>query len=157
MLPSWKLLCEIYGPFLCESRESLTHANNISWHRASTCCIHQNNLQKVTWLTDIHWNNTIIQRNNLMKGKWPGRDTTGMAEKIWRHVYQICILHKWLHICDKRGAKDTRGTFKLIGLNKLTTPWLKIKKTNRQIIVYMTQHRKLKTKQHEPHKKLGVI
>ena len=34
--------------------------------------------------------------------------------------------------------------------NKLTTPWLKMKKTNRQTIVHTTQHRKLKNKQHEP-------
>ena len=33
----------------------------------------------------------------------------------------------------------------------------KNKKTNRQIIVQMTRHRKLKTKQHNPHQKLGVI
>ena len=32
-----------------------------------------------------------------------------------------------------------------------------MKKTNRQTIVHMTQHRKLKNKQHEPLKKLGVI
>ena len=32
-----------------------------------------------------------------------------------------------------------------------------MKKTNRQTIVQMTQHRKLKNKQHEPHEKLGVI
>ena len=31
------------------------------------------------------------------------------------------------------------------------------KKTNRQIIVHKTQHRKLKTKQHKPHQKLGLI
>ena len=31
----------------------------------------------------------------------------------------------------------------------------KNKKTNRQIILHKTQHRKLKTKQHEPHQKLG--
>ena len=40
---------------------------------------------------------------------------------------------------------------------KLTTPWLKKKKTNRQTIVQKTQHRKLKIQQHEPHQKLGVI
>ena len=39
----------------------------------------------------------------------------------------------------------------------MTTPWLKMKKTNRQTIVHMTQHRKLKNKQHEPPKKLEVI
>ena len=39
----------------------------------------------------------------------------------------------------------------------MTTPWLKKKRTNRQIIVHKTQHRKLKTKQHEPHLNLGVI
>ena len=33
----------------------------------------------------------------------------------------------------------------------------KIKKTNRQTIVHMTQHRKLKNKQHEPHQKQGVM
>ena len=39
--------------------------------------------------------------------------------------------------------------------NKLTT--LTKKTTNIQIIVQKTQHRKLKTKQHETHQKLGVI
>ena len=34
---------------------------------------------------------------------------------------------------------------------------LKMKKTNRQTIVHMTQHRQLKNTQHEPHQKLGVI
>ena len=33
-------------------------------------------------------------------------------------------------------------------------PWFK---TNRQTLVRMTQHRKLKNKQHEPHPKLRVI
>ena len=33
----------------------------------------------------------------------------------------------------------------------------KNKKTNRQIIAQKTKHRKLKTKQREPHQKLGVI
>ena len=32
-----------------------------------------------------------------------------------------------------------------------------MKKTNRQTIVHMTQHRKLKNKQNEPDQKLGVI
>ena len=31
------------------------------------------------------------------------------------------------------------------------------KKTNRQTIVHITHHRKLKNKQHEHHQKLGVI
>ena len=31
------------------------------------------------------------------------------------------------------------------------------KKTSRQIIVHKTQHKKLKTKQHQRHQKLGVI
>ena len=31
------------------------------------------------------------------------------------------------------------------------------KMTNRQTTVHITQHRKLKHKQHEPHQKLGVI
>ena len=33
----------------------------------------------------------------------------------------------------------------------------KNEKTNRQTIEHMTQNRKLKNKQHEPHQKLGVI
>ena len=33
----------------------------------------------------------------------------------------------------------------------------KNKKINRQMIVQKTQHRKLKTKQHEPHQTLSVI
>ena len=33
----------------------------------------------------------------------------------------------------------------------------KKEKENGQIIEHNTQHRKLKNKQHEPHKKLGVI
>ena len=33
----------------------------------------------------------------------------------------------------------------------------KNEKTNRQTTVHMTQHRKLKNKQHEPTLKLGVI
>ena len=36
--------------------------------------------------------------------------------------------------------------------------WLKIKKTNRQIIVQKTQQQKnIKTKQHEPYQKLRVL
>lgn len=39
--------------------------------------------------------------------------------------------------------------------NKPTMPWQKKpKKTNRQIIKHNTQHRKIKTLQHEPHQKL---
>ena len=41
--------------------------------------------------------------------------------------------------------------------NKLTMPWLKMKKTNRQTIVHMIQQIKLNNKQHEPQQKLGVI
>ena len=36
-------------------------------------------------------------------------------------------------------------------------PWLNMKRTNRQTKVHMTQHRKLKNKQHEPQQKQGVI
>ena len=32
-----------------------------------------------------------------------------------------------------------------------------MKRTNKQTLVHMTQHRKLKNKQHEPQQKLGVI
>ena len=33
----------------------------------------------------------------------------------------------------------------------------KKKKTNRQTLVFKTHHRKIKTEQHEPRQKLGVI
>ena len=39
----------------------------------------------------------------------------------------------------------------------MTTPWLKMNRTNRQTIVHTTQHRKLKNKLNEPYQKLGVI
>ena len=42
--------------------------------------------------------------------------------------------------------------------NKLTTTWLKKKKTNRQMIVHETQHKQnIQIKQHELHQKLGMI
>ena len=41
--------------------------------------------------------------------------------------------------------------------NKLTMPWLKKTKTNRQTIMHKTPYRKLKTKQYKPHQKIGVI
>ena len=56
----------------------------------------------------------------------------------------------------RRGAKDTRGTVKLIDLKQTDNAMAKNEK-DRQIIVHMTQHRKLKTKQHEPHQKLWVL
>ena len=57
----------------------------------------------------------------------------------------------------KEGRKIPEGQSNSEIENKLTTPWLKMKLTNRQTNVHMTQHRKLKNKQHEPHQKLGVI
>ena len=57
----------------------------------------------------------------------------------------------------RRGKKNTRGTVNSYIENKLTTQWLTKKKTNRQITEHKTQHRNLKTKQHQPHHKQGVI
>ena len=57
----------------------------------------------------------------------------------------------------KEGRKIQEGQSNSKIENKLTTPWLKIKRTNRQTIVHMAQHKKLKNKQHEPQQKLGVI
>ena len=50
----------------------------------------------------------------------------------------------------KDGQKIPEGQSNSLIENKLTTSWLKIKKTNRQTVVHMTQHRKLKKNQHEP-------
>ena len=78
-----------------------------------------------------------------------------MARQHFTDMGQCVQVQNTLKI--KRGTKDTRGTVKLINRNKLTTPWLKMKHANRQTIVHVTQHRKLKNKQHEPHQNLGVI
>ena len=58
-------------------------------------------------------------------------------------------------ILHKGGSKDTRGTFKLINRKKWQRHGLKEekKKANRQTIIHKTQHRTLKTKQHEPNQK----
>ena len=53
----------------------------------------------------------------------------------------------------RRGEKYTRWTFKLIIKNKLTMPWLTMKKTNRQIIIHKKQRRKLKNEQYKPYKR----
>ena len=63
----------------------------------------------------------------------------------------ILVLSNNFAVCPyKRGTKDTKGTVKLINLKKkkekLTTPWLKMKKTNRKTIIHTTQHEKLKNK-----------
>ena len=58
---------------------------------------------------------------------------------------------------NKKRANDTKGTFKLICRKKQIPSWLKKKKTNGQTIVHKTQHRKLKTRLHEPHRNLAVI
>ena len=68
-------------------------------------------------------------------------------------IHDIDFAEESRYTC-KRGMKDTIGTIKLINQKKkMTTPWLKMKRTNRQTIVHRTQHRKLKNKQHEPHQK----
>ena len=56
----------------------------------------------------------------------------------------------------KRGTKDTKGTVKLINLKQTDNAMAKNEK-DKQKTEHMTQHRKLKNKQHEPPKKLGVI
>jgi hypothetical protein len=58
---------------------------------------------------------------------------------------------------SKRGTKDTKGTVKLINLKQTDNAMAKNEKDKHKTIVHMTQHRKLKNKQHEPHQKLGVI
>ena len=57
---------------------------------------------------------------------------------------------------NKRGTKDTKGTVKLINLKQTDNAMAKIEK-DKQKTAHMTQHRKLKNKQHEPPKKEGVI
>ena len=55
----------------------------------------------------------------------------------------------------KRWVKDTEEHWNSQIENKPTMSCLKSEKTNRQVTVHKKQHRKLKTKQHEPHLKLG--
>ena len=52
--------------------------------------------------------------------------------------------------CDERGTKDTKGTVKLINLKQTDNAMAKNEK-DKQTTTHMTQHRKLKNKQHEPH------
>ena len=55
----------------------------------------------------------------------------------------------------KRGKKDTKGTVKLINLKQTDNAMAKNEKKTKKTTAHMTQHRKLKNKQHEPHQKLG--
>ena len=52
----------------------------------------------------------------------------------------------------KGGTKDTKGALKLINLKQTDNAMAKNEK-DKQTIAHMTQHRKLKNKQHEPHQK----
>ena len=52
----------------------------------------------------------------------------------------------------KRGTKDTKGTVKLINLKQTDNAMAKNEK-DKQTTAHMTQHIKLKNKQHEPHQK----
>ena len=63
----------------------------------------------------------------------------------------------YLNATNKRGTKETRWTVKLIIRKKTDNAWLKMKKTNRQTIEHMIQHRKQKNKQQEPHNKHFVV
>ena len=54
---------------------------------------------------------------------------------------------------EKGSRKILKGNSNSLVENKLTTPWLKKKNTNRQTTV----HKKLKTEQHESHQISGVI
>ena len=54
----------------------------------------------------------------------------------------------------ERGAKYTREPFKLIDRKETEKAMVK-KEKDRYTIKHNTQHIKLKTKQHEPHQKLG--
>lgn len=54
---------------------------------------------------------------------------------------------------SERGAKDTRGRFKLMRRKKLTTP----KKTKRQQKAYKTEQRNKKTEQHEANQNMRMI
>ena len=52
----------------------------------------------------------------------------------------------------RRGTKDTKGTVKLINL-KQTDKAMAKNERDEQTTAHMTQHRKLKNKQHEPNQK----
>ena len=61
-----------------------------------------------------------------------------------------------LFVKFKRGTKDTKGTVKLINLKQTDNAMAKNEKDKQKTTVHMTQHRKLKNKQHEPYQKLGL-
>lgn len=56
----------------------------------------------------------------------------------------------------KEGRKLPEGPPNSKIENELTMQWLKRKKTNIKIMVYNTQHRKLKSKIHKPHQNWGL-
>ena len=51
---------------------------------------------------------------------------------------------------EKRGTKDTKGTVKLIN-PKQTDNIMAENEKDKQTTAHMSQHSKLKNKQHEPH------
>ena len=57
-----------------------------------------------------------------------------------------------VQIFDKRGTEDTKGTVKLINLKQTDNAMAKNEK-DKQTTAHMTQHRKLKNKQHDTHQK----
>ena len=61
-------------------------------------------------------------------------------------------IHVQMYIKERRKIREGHSNLQI--KNKLTTPWLKKKKTNRETKVHKTQHRKLNTKQHELHQNL---
>ena len=68
----------------------------------------------------------------------------------------VRIIEK-IYNSSKRETKDIKGTVKLVNLKQTDNAKAKNEKDKQKTIVHMTQHRKLKNKQHEPHQKLGVI
>ena len=66
----------------------------------------------------------------------------------------IDVYHRFIYILCfyKRGTKDTKGTVKLINLKQTDNAMAKNEK-DKQTTAHMTQHRKPKNKQHEPHQK----
>ena len=60
---------------------------------------------------------------------------------------------RYIYKGHKRGTKDTKGTVKLINLKQTDNAMAKNEK-DKQTTAHVTQHRKLKNKQHEPHQKL---
>ena len=89
----------------------------------------------------------------LLTMKERNKQTKNIVHMIPNYViFQLCNIRARVSIQNKRGTKDTKGTVKLINLKQTDNAKVKNER-DKQTTAHMTQHRKPKNKQPEPHQK----